>query len=156
MAKLFNISEATIIAFHSLALMDKESSLRAETVSTTTNASKNHVLKVLNLLSKHGFIKSTRGPKGGFQLNKKPESIKLLDVFEIIEGPILPSPCGLKMEQCPFNKCVFGDITFQLTQMFVDFLKNKTVQDFSDTNLKEINDIYQEMNMHNEKYHKDN
>ncbi|MGM0612728.1 MAG: Rrf2 family transcriptional regulator, partial [Bacteroidota bacterium] len=74
MGKLFNISEATIIAFHSLALMDKATLVRAETVSSTTRASKNHVLKVLNQLSKHGYIKSIRGPKGGFQLNKDPES----------------------------------------------------------------------------------
>ena len=138
MAKLFNISEATIIAFHSFALMNKETLVSAEKVAFTTKASKNHVLKVLNLLSKQGYIKSIRGPKGGFRLNKDPDSIKLLEVFEVMEGPINPSPCGLTLEECPFNSCVFGDITFKLTKMFVDFLKDKTVKEIAEINLKNI------------------
>ncbi|MGM0648727.1 MAG: RrF2 family transcriptional regulator [Bacteroidota bacterium] len=136
MAKLFNISEATIIAFHSLAMMDNYTLVSAEKVATTTSASKNHVLKVLNLLVRHEYIQSIRGPKGGYKLNKQPDKIYLLDVFEMMEGPILPSPCGLTMEQCPFKKCVFGDITFQLTEMFVDFMKGKTVKELSEINLK--------------------
>ena len=148
MSKLFNISEATIIAFHSLALMDKATLVRAETVSSTTRASKNHVLKVLNQLSKHGYIKSIRGPKGGFQLNKDPESIKLLEVFEMMEGPIHPSPCGLTLEECPFNSCVFGDITFKLTEMFVNFLKDKTVKEIAEINLKKT-DFEEKINTEN-------
>lgn len=136
MAKLFNISEATIIAFHSLALMDNENLVSAEKVATTTSASRNHVLKVLNLLSKQGYVKATRGPKGGFKLNMQPEKIKLLHIFELMEGPILPSPCGLTLSQCPFKKCVFGDITFKLTEMFTDFLEDKTVKELSEINLK--------------------
>ncbi|MCF8331669.1 MAG: Rrf2 family transcriptional regulator [Bacteroidales bacterium] len=138
MAKLFNISEATIIAFHSLAMMDNNELVSAEKVATNTFASKNHVLKVLNHLVRQDYIRSIRGPKGGYMLNKMPENIFLLDVFELMEGPILPSPCGLTMDQCPFKKCVFGDITFQLTEMFVEFIKEKTVKDISEINLKGI------------------
>ena len=139
MAKLFNISEATIIAFHSLAMMDNYKLVSAEKVATTTSASKNHVLKVLNLLVKHEYIRSIRGSKSGYIINKKPENILLLDVFEMMEGPILPSPCGLTLAQCPFKKCVFGDITFKLTEMFVDFMKGKTVKELSEINLKQLN-----------------
>ncbi|MFW6226940.1 MAG: RrF2 family transcriptional regulator [Bacteroidota bacterium] len=138
MAKLFNISEATIIAFHSLAMMDNDMLVSAEKVSVSTGASKNHVLKVLNTLTRQGYVKSIRGPKGGFRLNKNPRDIKLLEVFEMLEGPVSPSPCGLSKTQCPFKSCVFGDITFQLTEMFVDFLRDKTVKELSEINLKQF------------------
>ncbi len=138
MAKLFNISEATIIAFHSLSMMDNEKLVSAEKVSVSTGASRNHVLKVLNTLTKQDYVKSIRGPKGGYKLNKDPRAIKLLEVFEMMEGPILSSPCGLTKSQCPFKSCVFGDITFQLTEMFVDFLRDKTVKELSEINLKQF------------------
>ncbi|MFO8054930.1 MAG: Rrf2 family transcriptional regulator [Bacteroidales bacterium] len=141
MAKLFNISEATIIAFHSLAMMDHHKRITAAEVATTTRASKNHVLKILNMLSRHGYVKSIRGPGGGFHLNKNPEEIGLLEVFEMMEGPILASPCGLSPDQCPFRKCIFGDITFRLTGMFVDALKGKTVKDISRSNIQQLKNL---------------
>lgn len=131
MSKLFNISEATIIAFHSLSMMDSQDLITASEVSSTTHASKNHVLKVLNLLSRHGYIASVRGPRGGYRLARSPEAVNLVEVYELLEGPLVSSACGLSANQCPFRGCIFGDITVKLTQMFEEFLSNKTIKDIS-------------------------
>ncbi len=131
MSKLFNISEATIIAFHSLSMMDSRDLITASEVSSTTHASKNHVLKVLNHLSRHGYITSVRGPRGGYRLSKPPEALNLVEVYELMEGPLVSSACGLSANQCPFKGCIFGDITVHLTRMFEAFLSEKTVKDIS-------------------------
>jgi len=68
MNKLINISEATSIAIHSLAIIArKEEMVNAQYLAKVTGFSKNHISKVLQILVKQSFIISTRGPKGGFK-----------------------------------------------------------------------------------------
>ncbi|GAA1555119.1 Rrf2 family transcriptional regulator [Kribbella lupini] len=43
--------------------------------------------KQLQALSRAGIMSSTSGPKGGFQLARRPEDITLLDVVVAIDGP---------------------------------------------------------------------
>ena len=47
---------------------------------------------VLHALKKAGLIQSHRGAQGGYHLAKSPEEISLLDIFEALDGPLLPSP----------------------------------------------------------------
>ncbi|MEV6285448.1 Rrf2 family transcriptional regulator [Kribbella sp. NPDC051770] len=43
--------------------------------------------KQLQALTRAGIMSSTSGPKGGFQLARRPEEITLLDVVVAIDGP---------------------------------------------------------------------
>ncbi|MCK5538760.1 MAG: Rrf2 family transcriptional regulator [Bacteroidales bacterium] len=52
--------------------------------------------KILQNLSKHKILSSTKGPHGGFGMGKDPMTISFLDIVEIIDG--------LDM----FTECVFG------------------------------------------------
>ena len=76
MNKLINISEASSIAIHSLVLIAKlDQHINATQISKLTGFSKNHLSKILQMLVKHGYLKSNRGPKGGFFLIRKPQEI---------------------------------------------------------------------------------
>lgn len=46
------------------------------------------LLQILRSLVTHGILKSTRGAKGGFALNRPPDEISLLDVIEAVDGPV--------------------------------------------------------------------
>ncbi len=54
-------------------------------ISELTELPKPFLAKLLQNLSKHGFIKSYKGIHGGFVLAKKPEDIKIVDVFKVLE-----------------------------------------------------------------------
>lgn len=56
--------------------------------------------KILQKLSKSGFVKSIRGIKGGFLLAKKPKEISLFDVVESIEGSIAINMCTIDAGSC--------------------------------------------------------
>ena len=45
-------------------------------------------LKILQALARQGLIRSQLGRAGGYTLNRPPDEITLLDVFEAIDGPI--------------------------------------------------------------------
>ena len=57
--------------------------------------------KMLQKLCKAKLVKSCMGPKGGFQLSRKPSKIGLLEVIEAIQGPVRLNRCLLGVDACP-------------------------------------------------------
>lgn len=130
MGKAINITEATSIAIHSLAYMAGNSeSLNVVGVSEQLGISKNHLAMVLNTLVKHGYLRSERGPKGGFMLNKDIEKKSLLDIYQLFEGELTDEHCGIEYGKCPFEECVFGNIRQKLTDEFREYFQNRKIAD---------------------------
>jgi Rrf2 family protein len=62
------------------------------------------LLKLLRKLIAPGIIKSYRGIKGGYSLNRISEEITLKDVIEAIDGPICVNRCILDPNYCNAKK----------------------------------------------------
>jgi Rrf2 family transcriptional regulator, iron-sulfur cluster assembly transcription factor len=60
--------------------------------------------KILQTLAKHKLLSSTKGPHGGFGLNKEPEQINLMDIVEIIDGLDSFNMCVLGLPSCTENE----------------------------------------------------
>lgn len=132
MHELIHISEASSLAIHSLALLaGKSEPMNATLIAKTLSASRNHVAKVLQVLVKHDYLGSARGPLGGFRLKKSPESVSLLEIMEIIEGKIKTSFCSPNDETCPFAECVYGGIRERLTEEAITFFSNRKLIDIN-------------------------
>lgn len=130
MSKLINISEATSIAIHSIALIGREKrQINANEISRITGFSKNHLSKVLQTLVKQGYLKSIRGPKGGFTLNFAPDKISLLEVYEVFEGKVSVDYCKEHNEKCPFENCIYGDILDDISADFRKRFGNRRISD---------------------------
>lgn len=54
--------------------------------------------KVLQVLSKSGFIESHNGPKGGYLLAQSAREITIAQVLESIEGPLALTDCSHEKE----------------------------------------------------------
>jgi Rrf2 family iron-sulfur cluster assembly transcriptional regulator len=59
-------------------------------------------------LKKAGLIRSVRGPKGGFVLNRKPAEITIKTILDAVGEPLTPTPCTndkaqpcSREEECP-------------------------------------------------------
>jgi Rrf2 family protein len=52
------------------------------------NIPKSYLEQIFNRLTKNGLIKSVRGKSGGYLLGVNPENITILEICEILEGPI--------------------------------------------------------------------
>ena len=57
--------------------------------------------KIMQELAKNGVVVSYKGNNGGFQLNKKPEDIYLIDLVEIFQGKFSMNECILNRDLCP-------------------------------------------------------
>ncbi|MBM3403318.1 MAG: Rrf2 family transcriptional regulator [Bacteroidetes bacterium] len=131
MSKIFSLSEAASIAIHSMVLIARnEGSMNVVNIASQTGASKNHISKVLQRLVKSGFLRSVRGPSGGFFLKLPGDQISLLDIYEIIEGKVEISKCPMDYQICPFDKCFIDNIIHEMTEGFTKFLKEHTLSDY--------------------------
>ena len=131
MPKMMQISEAASLALHSMALLasrpKKVFSVRE--IATTLNGSEAHLSKVLQRLARGGLVRSSRGPKGGFELGKAGEKITLLDVYEVIDGHLSPSECLLSTPLCVGDSCIFGHLLEDVDKHFREYLRTTKLTD---------------------------
>jgi len=112
MANIIKISEAAVIALHAVDFLAKSDGqpCSARSMTTGLGVSYNHLVKVLQRLTRAGLLLPGRGPKGGFLLSKKARAGKLRDVFEAIDGKISLSNCLMKARLCKKNCCLLGNL----------------------------------------------
>jgi len=70
-----------------------EGLVQLKDVAQKQQLSLQYLERLMAPLTVAGLVHSTRGIKGGFQLAKNPEEIKLSDIVEAMEGPIVPVDC---------------------------------------------------------------
>ncbi len=136
MKKIINLSEASLIALHSMVVIAGESTkqISVKKIAKRINASENHIAKIMQRLVKEGFISSHRGPLGGFYLSMKPENITLLDIYQAIEGKQSIYGCSFNKSKCIFSdcisNCIFEKVTGDATSLFINYMKNKTLLEY--------------------------
>ena len=131
MARVVNMSEAGSIAIHGMVLIGKtKGHINVQTIAERTGSSRHHVAKVLQRLVKEGFLASLRGPSGGFILNKDPKDITLLEIYQVIEGPLEITECPMEKHVCPFDRCIMSTVASKMTNDFRNYLSQNTLADF--------------------------
>jgi Rrf2 family protein len=85
------MTRATNYALHALVNMAKagrEQPLASHVVAQAEGMPDRFLLKILKPLVAARILHSVRGPNGGYRLARPPEKIALLEVIEVVEGPI--------------------------------------------------------------------
>ena len=131
MSKIVSMSEAASIALHGVILIAREKQgMNVVRIAESTSTSKHHVAKVMQRLVKSGYLVSHRGPRGGFELKKKPEEITFLEIYETIEGSIEINTCPMNKPVCPFDKCILNNVTSKMSKEFRDYLSKQTIDQY--------------------------
>jgi len=76
-----------------LAASPGDARVAASEVARGIEAPESFVSKVLQQLVMRGMVTSRRGAGGGFQLAIEPEKVSLLEVVEMVEGPLQINLC---------------------------------------------------------------
>jgi len=133
MASALKFSEAFVLGLHSTALISKQNGEKVSVafIARELKGSLAHLQKVLQRLVKAGIINSTRGPKGGYLLAKDPDEIKLIDIYEAIEGKMQLCNCLFDAPVCQNTTCILGSLTSNVNKQVLDYFSNNTVADIS-------------------------
>ncbi|MGD0900105.1 MAG: Rrf2 family transcriptional regulator [Thermoguttaceae bacterium] len=123
-SSLVTMSEAVSLALHAMALLATQEGHRFtnQAIAERLQASGHHLAKVMHRLVKAGLVDSSRGPLGGFDLNVPAEEIKLLQIYEAVEGPISSYGCPLSRPACQGRNCVLSDLVRVVHQQIRDYL----------------------------------
>jgi Rrf2 family protein len=77
-----------------------------------------------------GILRSTKGPKGGITLARKPEEIKLSEITLLLEGSVAPVECVDHPEMCKRSDlCVTREIWSEMKTAMDGVLESTTLQD---------------------------
>jgi Rrf2 family protein len=122
------VSEASSIAIHSLAMIaGSKGSINVNRMAEETGFSRNHISKIMQILVKHGYLSSGRGPRGGFEIRRNADEISLLEIVELIEGKKEGHYCGISEDRCPFESCVFGELPSEFDRKFREFYAERKI-----------------------------
>lgn len=66
----------------------------------------NHLAKLVQTLARQGFLFTKKGKGGGLKLAIDPKKIKLGQIIEAVEGPIMVNECVFNHTNCRYSgKC---------------------------------------------------
>lgn len=127
------ISEAAALGMHSMGLLAARAGecLSSKAIAAVFQVSENHLSKVLHRLVKVGLLRSTRGPKGGFCLVRKPESVYLREVYEATEGPLAAPGCVFNLPDCDGRSCAFGAALWEANMKLAEYLSSTRLSDIA-------------------------
>jgi len=124
---VLKISEATSLAIHAILILASKQGelLSAHDIAETMRVSEAHLAKVLQGLVRAGFLKSMRGPTGGFLFLDSAKEKTLLDVYQATEGPLSEQTCLLPYPICGGGEhCVLGALLHKVNREVREYLSN--------------------------------
>ncbi len=85
--------------------------------------------QIAHSLMQSGLIKASPGPRGGLRLNGDAESISVLKIAEVLEGPIYVTPCLDCGDTCPRqDHCASQYMWDDLQGNIIDHLGDATLK----------------------------
>jgi Rrf2 family protein len=130
-------AEYALRALLLIAKDQKEKIHQIQELSERGNIPVKFLEQILLSLRNEGLLTSKRGVGGGYSLRKRPSDIVVLDVVELLDGPIVPLPCALERPGepcgCPDpTRCPLRPLMRQARDMLRDLFSSKTIQDLLD------------------------
>ena len=142
MPGILNISEATSLAIHAMIYIEANSNRKVSTkeIAAEFNASEAHLSKVLQRLVRSGYVKSVRGPKGGFTIEKTGSSLTLIHLYELFEGTLSDDICMFQNSSCTLKQCAMDDFLGGMKRLVMDYMNETTVNKLAGIYLKRKED----------------
>lgn len=98
-----------------LATHDTGEPVRIRDIATRQEISEKYLEQIIAILNKAGFVRSIRGPQGGYYLMKEPKEYTVGMILRLTEGSLAPVACL----EGDVNYCERQDscVTLRLWQM---------------------------------------
>jgi Rrf2 family cysteine metabolism transcriptional repressor len=107
--------------------------LQTRIIAKHQEISVKYLEQLMAALKSAGLIRSQRGAKGGYILSKPPDEIKLSEIFDIFEGPILTVECVGNEKYCDrAGDCVARQVWCEIQKAIKGILESITLQDALD------------------------
>ena len=108
-------------------------------ISSRLGVSVKYLEQLIRPLKKARYVKSSRGPKGGHQLAKSPEEIRVGEIVRLLEGGINLTDCIVDSATCPkTSDCPTRRVWAEATKAMTGILDSITLAELSNGNCKTL------------------
>jgi Rrf2 family cysteine metabolism transcriptional repressor len=113
-----------------LALHEGEGPVFLKDIARRQQISLPYLEHLVTPLISSGIIRSTKGPKGGVTLARKPGEIKLIEIAQLFEGSVAPVECIDHPEVCSRSElCVTREVWSKMKDAIDSVLASTTLLD---------------------------
>ncbi|MHC4060589.1 MAG: RrF2 family transcriptional regulator [Planctomycetota bacterium] len=107
--------------------------LQTRIIAQRQNISVKYLEQLMAVLKSGGFVRSIRGSKGGYTLAKPPHQIRISELFNALEGPIVTVECVDDESYCAnAADCIARQLWTQVQKAIENVLQSITLQDLID------------------------
>jgi len=95
--------------------------------------------QILLILKRAGYIRSKKGPNGGYYLAMPPSKIRVADVIRTMDGPLAPIDCvsATAHEVCPRESfCGLRWLWKKVRDQVAEILENTTFEDLAERTIE--------------------
>ena len=135
--KLTSKGRYAVMALVDLARFDSINPVSLRDISLRQNISLDYLEQIFSKLKKNNIVKSIRGTRGGYVLNKNPIDIKLTNIFFAVDEKIKTVQCKKESKKgCngKATKCITHDLWDELEIHINTFFENKSLEDLIKNN----------------------
>lgn len=115
--------------------------IRIKDIAERQQISDKYLEQIISVLNKAGYVRSVRGPQGGYALKKKPEEYTIGMILRLTEGSLAPVPCVEDEELfCEREKqCATVEVWKRLNDAVNNVLDNMTLADLVEIQKEKMN-----------------
>ena len=114
-----------------IAMHDSGEPVRIKDIARRQEVSEKYLEQIIAILNKARFVRSIRGPKGGYTLSKKPEEYTAGMILRLTEGSLAPVSClELDVNDCPRqDQCATLELYKRIDDAVHQVVDNVTLAD---------------------------
>ena len=125
-------AEYALRALIQLAALQPDEFAMAKNIAAEGNIPAHFLAKILQDLARDGFLKSNKGPRGGFRLALPAEDLSMLRVIEAVDGAGRYDRCIGGSPECNDRAaCGMHDSWKALRSRIIDYLGGTSIADLA-------------------------
>jgi Rrf2 family protein len=113
-----------------IALEESESGVYQKDISERQNISIKYLDSIITALKTAGLIVNAKGKKSGYKLTRKPDKIKIIDIYKAFEPGVVIVDCLGDQYICDrASKCTVKDFWGGLNNTIINYMESYTLED---------------------------
>lgn len=127
-----------------LALHDTGEYIALKDISARQEISIKYLEQIVTMLSRVGYLRSVRGPQGGYKLAKPPAEYRIGDILRITEGSLAPVAClDDDPNECErYGTCSTIEFWEGFYRVITDYVDRFTLEDLAEQQRKKVSNNY--------------
>ena len=116
-----------VTAMIDVALHGKKGPVTLAAISERQRISLSYLEQLFGKLRRHGLVDSVRGPGGGYNLGRAPETIAVADIIVAVDEPIDATQCGGRENCLDDHRCMTHELWAGLNTHMFAYLRSVTL-----------------------------